>query len=118
MSKSTIIGATHRHTNLKKDKMTSAPKLKTQHKFQREAFVEKITRAQTGIWFAFFSLHLSLALYVLNLMHFYFYCTDYIYRRKKIHQDGSDGFKHYWRDLRKVKRYFARRNFGGRSVMA
>lgn len=36
---------------------------------------------------------------------------------KKFNLDGPDGFAHYWHDLRKEKRYFASRNFGGGSLM-
>lgn len=36
---------------------------------------------------------------------------------KKFNLDGPDGFSYYWHDLRKEKRVFSRRNFGGGSVM-
>lgn len=36
---------------------------------------------------------------------------------KKFNLDGPDGFKGYWRDLRKDKQYFSTRNFGGGSCM-
>ncbi|VDL78077.1 unnamed protein product [Nippostrongylus brasiliensis] len=35
---------------------------------------------------------------------------------KRWNLDGLDGYKHYWRDLRKEKRVFSRRNIGGGSV--
>lgn len=31
--------------------------------------------------------------------------------------DGPDGYRHYWRDLRKEPLFFSKRNFGGGSVM-
>lgn len=36
---------------------------------------------------------------------------------KKWNLDGPDGFRGYWRDLRKEPLYFSKRNFGGGSVM-
>ncbi|VDP48585.1 unnamed protein product, partial [Heligmosomoides polygyrus] len=36
---------------------------------------------------------------------------------KKWNLDGPDGYRHYWRDLRKEERVFSRRNFGGGSLM-
>ncbi|CAI5440302.1 unnamed protein product [Caenorhabditis angaria] len=36
---------------------------------------------------------------------------------KKWNLDGPDGFRSYWRDLRKDPRLFSRRNFGGGSLM-
>lgn len=36
---------------------------------------------------------------------------------KKFNLDGPDGFHSYWRDLRKEKRIFSKRNFGGGSLM-
>ncbi|CAK9796279.1 Transposable element Tc3 transposase [Anthophora plagiata] len=36
---------------------------------------------------------------------------------KKFNLDGPDGYNSYWRDLRKEPRYFAKRNFGGGSLM-
>lgn len=36
---------------------------------------------------------------------------------KKWNLDGPDGFNGYWHDLRKEKRVFSKRNFGGGSVM-
>ncbi|KAG2779596.1 hypothetical protein PC129_g24582 [Phytophthora cactorum] len=36
---------------------------------------------------------------------------------KKWNLDGPDGFQHYWRDLRKPRRYTKQRQAGGGSVM-
>lgn len=36
---------------------------------------------------------------------------------KKFNLDGPDGFRDYWRDLRKEPMYFSKRNFGGGSLM-
>ncbi|ULT88886.1 hypothetical protein L3Y34_007826 [Caenorhabditis briggsae] len=36
---------------------------------------------------------------------------------KKFNLDGPDGFKSYWHDLRKDPAVFAKRNFGGGSLM-
>jgi len=36
---------------------------------------------------------------------------------KKFNLDGPDGFKFYWHDLRKEKRQFSQRGFGGGNVM-
>ena len=36
---------------------------------------------------------------------------------KKFHFDGPDGYRYYWRDLRKEKRYFSWRVHGGGGVM-
>ncbi|CAD6198713.1 unnamed protein product [Caenorhabditis auriculariae] len=36
---------------------------------------------------------------------------------KKFNLDESDGYAHYWRDLRKDPMYFFKRNFGGGSLM-
>lgn len=36
---------------------------------------------------------------------------------KKWNLDGPDGFAYYWRDLRKERRIFSKRGFGGGSVM-
>jgi transposase len=36
---------------------------------------------------------------------------------KKFNFDGPDGWDYYWHDLRKQKKIFAKRNFGGGSVM-
>lgn len=36
---------------------------------------------------------------------------------KKFNLDGPDGFRFYWRDLRKEPLVFSKRNFGGGSVM-
>lgn len=37
--------------------------------------------------------------------------------KKKFNLDGPDGFRHYWRDLRKEPLYFSKTNFGGGSAM-
>ena len=37
--------------------------------------------------------------------------------KKKFNLDGLDGFKFYWHDLRKEKRQFSQRGFGGGNVM-
>ena len=36
---------------------------------------------------------------------------------KKFNLDGPDGYRYYWRDLRKEPRCFSKRNFGGGTVM-
>lgn len=36
---------------------------------------------------------------------------------KKFNLDGPDGFSYYWHDLRKAKRIFSKRNYGGGSLM-
>lgn len=36
---------------------------------------------------------------------------------KKFKLDGPDGYNSYWHDLRKDKKYFSKRNFGGGSCM-
>lgn len=36
---------------------------------------------------------------------------------KKFNLDGPDGFKYYWHDLRKDRRIFSKRNYGGGSLM-
>ncbi|RCN28152.1 hypothetical protein ANCCAN_26110 [Ancylostoma caninum] len=36
---------------------------------------------------------------------------------KKFNLDGPDGYRHYWRDLRKEPLMFSRRNFGSCSLM-
>ncbi|RCN34342.1 hypothetical protein ANCCAN_19813 [Ancylostoma caninum] len=40
-----------------------------------------------------------------------------IQQEKKFNLDGPDGYRHYWRDLRKEPIMFSRRNFGGGSLM-
>ena len=94
MRKSTVIGAIHRHTNLKRDKMTSAPKLKTQHKIQRVEFVKNSTEWNVVRIFLFslISCIMCTKPYIFLFLLYRLYLAT-----KKINLDGLDGFKPYWK---------------------
>lgn len=55
---------------------------------------------------------------IFNVFFIIIFCLQVIFSdEKKWNLDGADGFNGYWHDLRKEKRYFSKRNFGGGSVM-
>ena len=50
MSKSTIIRAIHQNPNLKREKMTSAPKFKAKHNVQKLEFAKKKQKNMSTDW--------------------------------------------------------------------
>ena len=82
VSKSTIIGAIHRHTNLKRDKMTSAPKLKTQHKIQRVEFVKNNTSTDWNMVCIFLFSLITCIMCTKPYIFLFLLCRSYLVTKK------------------------------------
>lgn len=52
-----------------------------------------------------------------NYTHLYFFIQVIFSDEKKFNLDKPDGFKYYWRDLRKESCYFLKRNFEDGSLI-
>uniref|UniRef100_A0A914EK45 Transposase Tc1-like domain-containing protein n=1 Tax=Acrobeloides nanus TaxID=290746 RepID=A0A914EK45_9BILA len=91
VSPETIRRTISKNPNLVRRKMKKAPALKEVHKRRRLEWVRQ------------------------NMNHDW---SKVIWSdEKKFNLDGPDGYRYYWHDLRKEKRYFSRRVHGGGGVM-
>uniref|UniRef100_A0A914E2I8 Transposase n=1 Tax=Acrobeloides nanus TaxID=290746 RepID=A0A914E2I8_9BILA len=91
VSPETIRRTISKNPNLVRRKMKKAPALKEVHKRRRLEWVRQ------------------------NMNHDW---SKMIWSdEKKFNLDGPDGYRYYWHDLRKEKRYFSRRVHGGGGVM-
>ena len=72
-------------------KLKTGPKLLSRHKALRQQFSRNYIRSDFSKWIF----------------------SD----EKKFNLDGPDGINFFWRDIRKEKEVFSRRNFGGGSLM-
>lgn len=109
VSKSTLCRVLQRNPSIDHKKMAMAPKLKSSHKAARLEFAR---RNMVRKW-KLVRLPISDELGKSHPFFIQVIFSD----EKKFNFDGPDGFKSYWRDLRKEAKFFSKRNFGGGSVM-
>lgn len=93
VSKWTIGRVLHSDPNIKRMKLKVMPSLTAAHKLNRLKWAED---------------HMTWSDNWKNVVF-----SD----EKKFNLDGPDGYQYYWHDLRKEKKYYSKRCFGGGSVM-
>ena len=110
VSRTTIWRSLKRSGNIAREVMRTAPRLTEAHKIADHDFV-RLTWLWIGARWDQLRTYISDDQMVTKSIYAIF--LD----KKKFNLDGLDGYRCYWRHLRKDPRRFNRRNFGGDSLM-